>query len=198
MNFRDERYLPFENTGAISSWRLELPEEVKQFDYGTISDIIVHMSYTAKEGGSGLKTAANNALSEQLAATQQDLDKNGLHLAINMKHELPNDWHLFKKNATIDLKIGKERFPYMVQPLDASIESVMFLTRVADNPANFEITLNNGDPINLARMDELNLCGATSNVIEMDTPFNLSVSNSDIEKLKELSMVVKYSFCSGK
>ncbi|MBK9227461.1 MAG: hypothetical protein IPL67_10515 [Ignavibacteria bacterium] len=25
LNFRDERYLPFENTGAISSWRLELP-----------------------------------------------------------------------------------------------------------------------------------------------------------------------------
>jgi hypothetical protein len=24
LNFRDERYLPFEGTGAISSWRLEL------------------------------------------------------------------------------------------------------------------------------------------------------------------------------
>lgn len=194
LNFRDERYLPFENKGVISSWRLELPEEVRQFDYGTISDIIVHMSYTSREGGSGLKTAVNNALNEQLANIQQDLDKNGLHMAINMKHELPNEWHLLKKNGTIDLKIGKERFPYMVQPLDASIENVMFLAKVAQNPANFEITLNNGNPTNLARIDDLNLCGATANVIEMDTPFNLSVSNTDIEKLEELIMVIKYSF----
>lgn len=26
LNFRDERYLPFEGTGAITSWRLELPQ----------------------------------------------------------------------------------------------------------------------------------------------------------------------------
>ena len=194
LNFRDERYLPFENTGAISSWRLELPEEVRQFDYSTISDIIVHMSYTAKEGGSGLKQAAEDALREQLATIHQDLDKNGMHLAINMKHELPNEWHLLKKNGSIDLKIDKQRFPYMVQPLDAGIVNVMFLAKVADNPANFEITLNNGDPTNLSRIDDLNLCGATSDSIEMDVPFNLSVSNSVVEDLEELVMVVKYSF----
>jgi len=48
LNFRDERYLPFEETGAISSWRLELPKEVRQFDYNTISDVIVHVKYTAR------------------------------------------------------------------------------------------------------------------------------------------------------
>lgn len=27
LNFRDERYLPFEYMGAVSCWRLELPQE---------------------------------------------------------------------------------------------------------------------------------------------------------------------------
>lgn len=46
LNFRDERYLPFENTGAISSWRLELPQGIRQFDYNTIADVILHVKYT--------------------------------------------------------------------------------------------------------------------------------------------------------
>ncbi len=194
LNFRDERYLPFENTGAISSWRLELPEELRQFDYGTISDIIVHMSYTTREGGSGLKNAAEESLKEQLGVVQQDLDKSGLHLAINMKHELPNEWHLLKNKSAISLKIGKERFPYMVQPLDASITSVMFLAKVTGDPANFEITINNANTINLARVDDLSLCGATTNIVEMDTEFNLSISDADRDLLEELIMVVNYSF----
>ena len=55
LNFRDERYLPFEGAGAISTWRLELPTEFHQFDYDSISDVILHMNYTAREGGDLLK-----------------------------------------------------------------------------------------------------------------------------------------------
>jgi len=41
-NLRDERYLPFENSGVISQWELQLPanpadDELQQFDYSTIS-----------------------------------------------------------------------------------------------------------------------------------------------------------------
>jgi hypothetical protein len=49
LSFRDDRYLPFEGAGAISRWRLELPGPVAQFDHDTISDVILHLSYTAKE-----------------------------------------------------------------------------------------------------------------------------------------------------
>lgn len=37
LNFRNERYLPFEGCVAISGWKLELPNEVRQFDYNTIT-----------------------------------------------------------------------------------------------------------------------------------------------------------------
>jgi hypothetical protein len=50
-SFRDERYLPFEGAGAESLWKLELPKELRQFDYRTISDVVLHVSYTAREDG---------------------------------------------------------------------------------------------------------------------------------------------------
>ena len=47
MSFRDERYLPFEGAGAVSSWRLTLPAAFRPFDYSTITDVIISVSYTA-------------------------------------------------------------------------------------------------------------------------------------------------------
>lgn len=48
-NLRDERYLPFENSGVVSEWRLALPSnpskgEPTQFDYDTIADVILMCS----------------------------------------------------------------------------------------------------------------------------------------------------------
>ena len=54
-NLRDQRYLPFENSGVISEWQLQLPANPSKgdpphFDYDTISDVILHLHYTAWEG----------------------------------------------------------------------------------------------------------------------------------------------------
>ena len=54
-NLRDERFLPFEGAGADSTWKLELPADFRQFDYNTISDVILHIRYTARQGGSQLR-----------------------------------------------------------------------------------------------------------------------------------------------
>lgn len=48
-SLRDERYLPFEGAGAAESvWRLEFPSEIRQFDYASISDVVLHIQYTAE------------------------------------------------------------------------------------------------------------------------------------------------------
>lgn len=47
-SFRDERYMPFEGAGAVSSWQLTLPKTFRSFDYQTIADVIMHISYTAE------------------------------------------------------------------------------------------------------------------------------------------------------
>lgn len=51
LSFRDERYNPFEGAGAVSDWRIELPSLLRPFDYRTISDVVVTISYTAEDDG---------------------------------------------------------------------------------------------------------------------------------------------------
>src|SRR5262249_912483 len=51
LNFHDERYLPFEGLGAIGHWRLELPHDCNRFDVSTLTDVVLHLRYTARDGG---------------------------------------------------------------------------------------------------------------------------------------------------
>jgi hypothetical protein len=57
---RDERYMPFEGAGAISAWRVSLPANFRSFDYQTITDLIVHIAYTA-DCDETFKTAVEEA-----------------------------------------------------------------------------------------------------------------------------------------
>jgi len=49
LNFSDPRYLPFEGTGAASTWYLEMPQECNHFSMDTITDIVLCIQYTALE-----------------------------------------------------------------------------------------------------------------------------------------------------
>ncbi|MET0776846.1 MAG: neuraminidase-like domain-containing protein [Pseudomonas mandelii] len=52
LNFQDERYLPFEYTGAISKWQLSFPNHAAQRSMlESLTDIIVHVQYTARAHG---------------------------------------------------------------------------------------------------------------------------------------------------
>ncbi|VVO15620.1 hypothetical protein PS718_03792 [Pseudomonas fluorescens] len=54
LNFQDERYLPFEYTGAISRWALTFTSlEAREALFKSLTDIVLHVSYTTRrEGGS--------------------------------------------------------------------------------------------------------------------------------------------------
>jgi hypothetical protein len=58
VNLRDERYLPFEGAGAVSLWRIDLPADTNAFDTTSITDLVMHLRYTARDGGDALKAAA--------------------------------------------------------------------------------------------------------------------------------------------
>ena len=56
--FQDERYLPFEGTGAVSAWMLEFPrpESAPQAALlDSLTDIILHVRYTARYGGQAFR-----------------------------------------------------------------------------------------------------------------------------------------------
>jgi hypothetical protein len=195
LNFKDERYLPFEGRGAISTWRFELPKEVKQFDYSTIRDLIVHVKYTAREGGSSLRTLAETTLAEKVQLITQALSKTGLHKSVSIRHDLPNDWHLLKTAGETNTLLSKERLPYFAQPaaLNASIGYVMFLAKVKGNPTSITIKTDDVDLI-LNRNDDWQMCLGETSAISLDTDFKLTVADADKGNIEELIMVVKYDF----
>lgn len=130
-NFRDERYLPFEGAGVISDWLIELGganfeadddnEVLRQFDYSTISDVILHLRYTAREDG-GLKESAVTYIKNFIMNSDDlDLPDQPLMRMFSMKHEFPTEWHKFLHPGVVggeqvlNITIGKNRFPFFAQ-----------------------------------------------------------------------------------
>jgi hypothetical protein len=129
-NLRDERYLPFEGAGAISSWRLELPNEFRAFDYDTIPDVILHIRYTAREGGSLLKDQAVAAVT----SSAQNAEDSGMVRLFSLRHEFPTEWHRFlhptdpTSGTSLQLNLTQERFPFQFRDKRITIsEMSLFL-----------------------------------------------------------------------
>lgn len=109
LNFRDERYLPFELAGAVSRWRIELPPENNRFDVDSLSDVVMHVNYTAREGGNVLREAANELAQAQLP--------DGGRRVFDVKREMPEDWHRFVTSSHCQrfvLRLSRDMFPYIV------------------------------------------------------------------------------------
>ena len=105
LNFRDERYLPFEFSGAISRWRIELPLENNFFERETLSDLILHLNFMAREGGEHLRQIANKLARQKLSCTLLRL--------FDVKHEFSNSWHRFCDTKRLKIQLNKNMFPYI-------------------------------------------------------------------------------------
>jgi hypothetical protein len=117
LNFRDERYLPFEGAGAISRWRFKLPEAFRAFDYETISDVVLHVRYTARDGGESLAIKAKNAIHSQMNTLRQlSATETGLVQMLSLRQEFPSEWNQLRSGVEGKTKIAldKSRFPYLV------------------------------------------------------------------------------------
>ncbi len=113
--------MPFENSGVISEWQLELPanpskNDPSQFDYETISDVILHFRYTAREGGALLRGEAVKNLNAAIEAAQAA----GSMRLFSVRHEFPTEWAKFKrvkiegetKTAELTLNLREEHYPF--------------------------------------------------------------------------------------
>jgi len=87
LNFRDERYLPFEGAGAVNStWSLELPSQLRLFDYGSLADVIISLDYTARYDG-----VFGTAVEDNIVDALKDYgEQNGLFRLISLRHEFPD------------------------------------------------------------------------------------------------------------
>ncbi len=108
MNFRDERYMPFEGAGAVSSWHLELPGVFRAFDYDTISDVICHVSYTAKDN-----VALRGKVEQTVANAIKSYAASGLYRLVSLKHDFPAVWGQLSTQGAADVGIGPNQKPLL-------------------------------------------------------------------------------------
>jgi hypothetical protein len=84
VNLRDERWLPFEGQGAISAWTLVLDPRDNSFDFSTITDVVLHLRYTARSAGSNPE------------AVRQALKPLGTRkIMISVRNSFPNPYYAF-------------------------------------------------------------------------------------------------------
>jgi len=154
-NLRDERYLPFEYSGVISQWHLQLPAnpmngEPCQFDFDTITDVILHVRYTAREGGETLRSAAVANLQKQIANAQTV----GSVRLFSIRHEFPTEWAKFRgvaigaatPIAALSLNLLPQHYPFWARTLlgAASIKQIQFLAEMVDGTTGTRIYASAG------------------------------------------------------
>jgi hypothetical protein len=134
-NLRDERFLPFEGAGAVSTWTVSLPPQLRSFDYMTISDVILHIRYTARQAGDPLGATATKELITMLDSAGQLRQA----LMFCLRYDFPTEWSTFASGASNFFRVNLERdyFPYMVQ--GAKRISIDDLTLYAASPSGNEV-----------------------------------------------------------
>jgi hypothetical protein len=155
LSFRDERYLPFEGAGVISDWSLELFHDLpsnnpdpanpdfgrllRQFDYGSMSEAVIHVRYTAREDTGLFKNAAITNLREYYA---KDNGTPGVRM-FSLRHEFPGEWHRFLNPVDtaggniLDLALTKNHFPFKDSGHVLKVNTLTLFARCTDT-GNYE------------------------------------------------------------
>ena len=165
LNFRDERYLPFEGAGAISSWKIRLNKDFAQFDLSTISDMVIHLRYTAREGGDALKTTVVQEFNKKMNSIALAENKKGLFKVFDIRHEFSTAWNKFLHPITTDadqelvLVDLQHRLPYFTKNFNQiKVSKIEVLALTEDSGKVFKVMLS---PLGTADGDLLTLASGT-------------------------------------
>jgi Tc toxin complex TcA C-terminal TcB-binding domain len=162
VNFRDERYLPFEGAGVVSQWLISMPPGCNAFDFETITDVIFNLKYTARDGGGAFGAVAQSAAALPGPQSQSGLTaptgafpqkQTNLTRFFSLRHEFPTEWYKFLSPLPTDpaqtmmLALSKERFPFQYRGKRISISHVDLLLKFKDinDPQLFQTGTPLGD-----------------------------------------------------
>ncbi|MBK8256734.1 MAG: hypothetical protein IPK82_29190 [Polyangiaceae bacterium] len=133
LNFRDERYMPFEGAGAVwnspapdaHQWRIELPASFRPFDYQTINDVILNLSYTAQEDG-----LFRQQVEQQNAALQGTLRhwlaNQPSTRILSLRQEMSSAFNRLMwapAGTAVTIDIGERHFPLVLQGQNLQVVS---------------------------------------------------------------------------
>jgi len=114
LQFVNDRYLPFEGAGAVSEREIVLDPASNQFDLATVSDVVIHLEYTALAGGTALAGAARDALDATLPGT-------GARMFV-LETEFSGEWYRFLHpddgtDQVLSFDVGVDQLPFAMRRL---------------------------------------------------------------------------------
>lgn len=104
LRFDTEKYLPFEGTGAVSLWRLELNGKKGSYNPAELLDATIKLRYTADQGGGGFANTVRGLLKPYDATAFFDL-----------AYSFAEDWNSFQLGDENEMELTFDRtmFPNM-------------------------------------------------------------------------------------
>jgi hypothetical protein len=193
LNFRDERKLPFEFAGAVSRWRIELPAENNRFNLDTVSDVVMHLNYTAREGGAGLRRAANEI-------AQRHLPGGGLRY-FDVRHDMPDAWYRLQSDPKqggpeLALLLSRAMFPFLPGRHPVSVPGMVLFVEADHAPGthfrvDFDARPQHGDHHNRDRRPVQFDCVASTDcpglywgLLELDEPIEVTDDPREVGGLR--------------
>ncbi|ODM16219.1 hypothetical protein SI65_08218 [Aspergillus cristatus] len=141
LQFNGDQYVPFEGAGVISRWRLELPGPFHEFDYRSISDLVLTMRYTAIDGGAIWKKTASDAVVGFRKELNNDLENCGAFLQLDLPVEMSGEWRQLcryieqKKDETeaveMDLSRVPQMLPFWARASNITVQKLWMVLQVA-------------------------------------------------------------------
>jgi len=158
LDFADPRYLPFEYQGTVCRLCIELPHETNRFDIDTLSDFVLHLRYTAHEGGDQLRQSALDCARRRLPGAGTCF--------IDARREIPGQWRRMRapsrhgkgaeaQSDYLGLHLNRGMFPFLTgnrRPRATRIE-VLFEAPGAGPSRHHNVILFAGERVESIRPD---------------------------------------------
>lgn len=176
LRFDDERYLPFENTGAVSTWRLELNGKKNSYNINTLRDVIINLKYTAEQGGQVFASAVKGLLKPYPTARFFDVAQ-----------EFPDEWADFLEGEDDELilPMSRDLFPNM----SSSKITGIFASYDLAEPGAISMMLNRDK--NLVLKDGKFLQASGLSISSRGSEWTFTI-NGDKGILNTISLVLSY------
>jgi len=120
-DLHEDRFLPFEGAGAVSTWKLDLPKDYPAFDHGSISDVVLHIRFTARQGVD--PTKVKSALDDLFQQTVSG----GPNFArlFTLQEDFQAEWTAFAGGGgPFQATVRKNDFPYFTHGKSITITEI--------------------------------------------------------------------------
>ncbi|MEL6538367.1 MAG: hypothetical protein AAFQ98_23300, partial [Bacteroidota bacterium] len=146
LNFRDERYLPFEGAGAAGTWNLSLQggiSDLRTFDFDSISDVVLHIRYCARSGQGGFQSDVKGQLTSQFNQLVDNLagtPNSAMVQAISLKQLFPEAYYALVEGQASDtrrdasISLSKKHFPFFLAQRKLSGANWKLMVRLENEP----------------------------------------------------------------